>query len=151
MNSSFIPPRKRTIHSNSKKMPSNTAIFGTFRKCFVVMRSSTSPMQIGSVSIHIIPYSNQPLDFVILLQGESIDLNFFGDIDPIDSPPILFLELSQKRATFNFEYHSFFDFACLNILETRNNFIQPNVNTSAIQRIIHLSLLPAYKLKKAGL
>lgn len=142
MNNPIIPPRKGSICSYSEKMSANTDEFLPAQSVFVVLRSGTSPMNICSFYILIIPYPYKPLDFIIFLQGKGKGLNFFRNINPIYSPSVFLGEFLQKRATFNLEDNSFLDFSSFGIFEARDNVIQPNINTAAIQRILHLLLLP---------
>ena len=141
MNKSVISPCKGTVRRYGKKMTPNTDVFLLTKSMFVILRSGTSPMNIRRFYIHIIPYPDKPLDFIIFPQSKGKDLNFFGNFDPINFPPVLFIEFSQERPTFNPEYHSFLDFPSFGILEAGNNFVEPNADTTSVYAILHLSSL----------
>ncbi len=151
MDNAPIPPLQSFVNGYRKKMATHTTVFLTSKSMFIVLRSRTSPMQIGRLNINVIFHPYQPLNFVIFLQCERIHLNITGEFYPVDAPSILFLEFFQKRAALDFKDHSFLDFPCLGVLEARDDFVEPNVDTAAILRILHLLLLSAYKHKKAGL
>ena len=139
MNKSVISPCKGTVRRYGEKMTTNTDVFLLTKSMFIIVRSGTSPMQIGGLYIHVISYPDKPLNFIIFLQGKGKDLNFFGNFDPINFPPILFVEFSQERPTFNPEYHCFLDFLSFGILEAGNNFVEPYADTTSVYAILHLS------------
>ena len=150
MNKSVISPCKGTVRRYGKKMTPNTDVFLLTKSMFVILRSGTSPMNIRRFYIHIIPYPDKPLDFIIFPQSKGKDLNFFGNFDPINFPPVLFVEFSRKDL--------------LSILNTTVSLISP-VSVSLRQGTISSSQMPtppaitpffifppsAYMHKKAGL
>ena len=141
MNKSVISPCKGTVRRYGKKMTPNTDVFLLTKSMFIIVRSGTSPMQIGGLYIHVISYPDKPLNFIIFLQGKGKDLNFFGNFDPINFPPVLFVEFFQERPAFNPEHHRFLDFPSFGILEAGNNFVEPYVDTTSDYAILHLSSL----------
>ena len=128
----------RLVNSNRKKMPTHPTIFLLSKSKLIIVWSSTPPMQIRGFYVSIIFHPYQPLYFIVFLQGKSIHFDIARDINPVDAPPILFPEFSQERAAFDFENHGLLDFSSFGILEARHDFVQPNVNTTCTQRIIHL-------------
>ena len=65
MNSTFVSPFHRFICSYSKKMSAYTNIFLLIIFMFIVMWSSTGPMNISSIGIFIIFYAYEPLNRII--------------------------------------------------------------------------------------
>lgn len=61
-------------------------------------------MQIGGVRILVVSDANQSLNRIIVLEGQSIDLDICRDLIPVDMPSVGLLELLEICAAFDLEY-----------------------------------------------
>jgi hypothetical protein len=82
----LVPPLHGFFNCYGEKMAPNATIFLPAISMFIIVRSRTSPMQIGGFYIHVIFHPNKPLNFIIFLQRKGENIHFFWNFNPIYSP-----------------------------------------------------------------